>query len=240
MIKEELKPIIETIIKDAFKRIEYAYQHQREPIIYIPETVNEERETRTRLIFPRYAKSRKDGKEVETRISEQELRFAFVEAFNAYCETKHIEDLYYSIETPTENRYSGFTSNPQRNDNNGRSGEFDLVIFKKEKNDLKRSCLIEFKANNAGQIDHWKDIIKLKEEGTDKLCYFIEILKSFNDATKKNLEDKKFEGFFKKEEYEKYLNNGIVVNVRCYALEGKMIGQKTEGFGERIDLADLI
>lgn len=72
MDTSELKSIIDNILSDAFKRIEYAYQHHCENS---PKTSHNEL---TRLVFPSYANEK-------TRISEQELRFAFVEAFNAYA-----------------------------------------------------------------------------------------------------------------------------------------------------------
>jgi hypothetical protein len=231
MTKEELKKTVKAVITDAFHRIEYAYQHQCEPSVEIPKIIDAERESKTRLIFPRYTKSKK-GKDGGTRISEQELRFAFVEAFIAYCDTNDIDDLYYSIETPTSNRYVGFSAkskiSPQRNDTEGRSGEFDLVIFNKENDKLKRACLIEFKAKNAGEIDHWKDMLKLKEEGEETLCYFIEVLKSYDEGTKVSLCDDKFGAFFQKEEYKDYANNGVIINVRCYALEGENEGKGCE------------
>lgn len=218
-----LAETIELIIEDAFKRIEYAYQHHREPSIEIPSSIDVQRETKTRLIFPNYSNSKK-GKVGKTRISEQELRFAFVEAFNTYC-NKHESDLYYSIETPTKKRYKGFSlGRPEQNDS-GRSGEFDLVIFTRENNELKRACLIEFKAKNAGDTDHWKDMLKLKEEGEGALCFFIEVLKSYDQETKASLCHDKFSAFCQKEEYEKYANNGVTIDVRCYALEGENEGK---------------
>lgn len=75
----DLEVIIKGLIDDAFKRLEYAYQHNREKIDGKSPSkgfVDLEHQTETRLVFPRYAKN-------GTRISEQELRFAFVEAFNA-------------------------------------------------------------------------------------------------------------------------------------------------------------
>ena len=231
MTKEKLKSAVEMIIDDAFHRIEYAYQYQCEPSIEIPISIDAKRECKTRLIFPKYTKS-KNGKDGRTRISEQELRFAFVEAFNAYCDTNEIDDLYYSIETPTSNRYVGFSAkskmNPQRNDAKGRSGEFDLVIFNRENDKLKRACLIEFKAKNAGEIDHWKDMLKLKEEGEETLCYFIEVLKSYDEGTKASLCNDKVGAFFQIEEYKKYANNGVAISVRCYALEGENEGKGCE------------
>ena len=103
---------------------------------------------------------------------------------------------------------------------------------------MKRSCLIEFKAKNANEIDHWKDILKLKAEGSDILCYFIEVLKSYDDETKRSLKEDKFEMFLIIDDYKQYLNNGAIINVRCYALEGKSNGRKTEGIGTEINFTD--
>ena len=125
MDTSELKSIIDNILSDAFKRIEYAYQHHCENS---PKTSHNEL---TRLVFPSYANEK-------TRISEQELRFAFVEAFNAYCDENKI-NLFYSIETPTRKRYYFSGSDPKNVSQNerGRSAEFDLVIFDEN---LKRAC----------------------------------------------------------------------------------------------------
>lgn len=226
MKNEELKPIVDKIITDAFNRIDYAYQHNREKTDGKSPSkgfVDLEHQTETRLVFPRYANN-------GTRISEQELRFAFVEAFNASDAVKE-HNLFYSIETPTEKRYKGFSSGQPEQHDSGRSGEFDMVILDK---DLNRVCYIEFKANNANKSDHWKDILKLKEEGKGHLCYFIEVLKSFDNATQKSLKEDKFASFFNKKEHKKYEQNGAMINVRCYALEGERKGQTTEGKGSEI------
>ena len=120
MEKEKLRKDIEEIIKDAFKRIKYAYNHHCEGQTN-DDTDPYEGEIKTRLVFPNYA----DKKTI--RISEQELRFAFVEAFNDSPVVKE-QKLFYSIETPTEKSYSGFSSGEPKQDDDGRSGEFDLVI----------------------------------------------------------------------------------------------------------------
>ena len=211
MTNKELKPIIDEIITNAFKRIEFAYQYHSENN---PKTSCNKL---TRLVFPKF----RNG---NTRISEQELRFAFVEAFNAYCD-EHKLDLFYSIETPTAKKYQDFSTDPKVAED-GRSGEFDMVIFDK---DLKRVCLIEFKANNADKVDHWKDILKLKEEGQGILCYFIEVLKSYDSRTPKSLKEK-FATFFNKKEHQHYRNNGATINVRCFALEG----ERSEGVGREL------
>lgn len=177
--KSKIDALIRNLAKDAFNRIDYAYRCQCEG--KHQKGCGEV----TQLVFPRYS----DGR---TRISEQELRFAFVEAFIASEDVK-AKKFYYSIETPTQCKYKGFSSNPQvAKDGEGRSGEFDMVIFNDK---LQRICLIEFKANNPGIIEHKKDLLKLKTEGsqeqTGEICrYLIEVLESYNNGTISNLKGK--------------------------------------------------
>ena len=176
--KNDLKEIINKIAEDAFKRIEYAYKHHCVPNIEFPTRIDNKIEIPTLLVFPKYSCG-------DTRISEQELRFAFVEVFN----DKRNENLFYSIETPTKKKYS-FKSDPKQNDT-GRSAEFDLVIFKKENNELKRVCLIEFKAHSVDKKDYWKDILKLIEDRKDSngnneegvLSYFINLFGASHSDT---------------------------------------------------------
>ena len=74
-LKEILKGIIDDIVVDAFSRINYAYQYHREGVIN-EDSAPKAGETKTRIVFPHFSNG-------ETRISEQELRFAFVEAFTS-------------------------------------------------------------------------------------------------------------------------------------------------------------
>lgn len=230
-----LRRIIDDIVVDAFNRINYAYRHHREGF-KSNDVKPKEKEIKTRLTFPRYfdVKNQKKNSsgaennngEVRTRISEQELRFAFVEAFNAYyCEEKDRQknkyDLYYSIETPTEKKYKGFSSGEPKQDIDGRSGEFDLVIFKKENNELKRICLIEFKAHNADEKDYWKDILKLNEEkqdniGQEALCYFINIFPSYDKGTINSIRAK-YHRFFIENRKDYYQIDNVCI--WWYALE---------------------
>ena len=135
----------------------------------------------TRLIFPRYWVT-EEGKRVEgkVRVSEQELRFMFVEELNKYCNENPDWEVFYSVETPTSNSYrltgEGF-----------QSGCIDLCIHAK---DLKRIALIEFKALNPSEHDHAKDAFKLKHEIEGELRYFIEIVKSHNSKTDESIVDK--------------------------------------------------
>lgn len=198
-----LKDAIKSIIEDAFNRIEYAYQHHQE--INHHTTSNCEVEISTRLVFPKYRGINK------TRVSEQELRFAFVEAFNAYCNNEENNDkldLYYSIETPTNEKYSFSDGEPRvirNNKKEGRSAEFDLVVFDKN---LKRVCLIEFKARSVKPANYQKDIIKLIEDKKDKngtkedgvLSYFINLFES-SDAGTINTMKEKIKEFIKNNNY---------------------------------------
>ena len=132
----------------------------------------------TRLIFPRYWVT-KEGERVEgeLRVSEQELRFMFVEELNKYCDENPEWKVFYSVETPTSNSYKltgeGF-----------QSGCIDLCIHGK---DFKRIALIEFKALNPSEHDHAKDAFKLKREIQGELRYFIEIVKSHSSETHKTI-----------------------------------------------------
>ena len=211
-LKGILKGIIDDIVVDAFNRINYAYQHHREGIKNEDVEPNEG-ETKTRIIFPCYCKDNCD-----TRISEQELRFAFVEAFNASQAVKD-ENLFYSIETPTRLKYKDFSSDPKQ-DESGRSGEFDMVIFNE---DQERVCLIEFKANNADETDHEKDFLKLEKEGDGILTYFIEVLKSYTTGE----EETKTIGSLKRKI--KLNNKDGKTLIRCYALEGNRWSKDKKG-----------
>lgn len=135
----------------------------------------------TRLIFPRYWVT-KEGERVEgeLRVSEQELRFMFVEELNKYCDAHRDWEVYYSVETPTSNSYQ-LTGEGQQ------SGCIDLCIHGK---DLKRIALIEFKALNPSEHDHAKDAFKLKHEIEGELRYFIEIVKSHNRKTDEKIVEK--------------------------------------------------
>ncbi len=207
-----LKGIIDDIVVDAFNRINYAYQHHREGV----KNENVEPkvgEAKTRIVFPHYGNSN-----CNTRISEQELRFAFVEAFNASQAVKD-ENLFYSIETPTRLKYKDFSSDPKQ-DESGRSGEFDMVIFNE---DQERVCLIEFKANNVDETDYKKDFLKLEKEGDGILTFFIEVLKSYTTGD----EETKTIGSLKRKI--KLNNKDGKTLIRCYALEGNRWSKDKKG-----------
>lgn len=128
----------------------------------------------SRIVFP----YKRNG---EMRISEQELRFIFVEQLNKEIHDSKW-DVYYSVETPTMRQYSfSNEENPMENEKEGRSGNFDLVIYD---SNLKHIALIEFKSNNPEAKDYAKDFVKLenpKEAGD--LRYFIQMVKNANRQT---------------------------------------------------------
>lgn len=201
--------IIEEIISDTFRVITDVYKYQKESD---PEnfTVGPPADN-SYIIFPQKADNdtgngTEDVAEDDTedvgsdRISEQELRFIFVEQFNKPDKAKK-NGLFYSIETPTGNFYdfNGVPHVVERKDHDikkgqkgaGRSANIDLVIYQKKDDTIKRIALIEFKAHNPDEKDYRKDICKLinEEVGSDCLKYFIQIINNgsdFNDF--RNLE----------------------------------------------------
>lgn len=225
--QKELEQIIDIIVKDTFTRISIAYELHKESDNN--RAMSTPKKGESRLVFPSYYKN---GEKNGTRISEQELRFAFVEAFNDYCDNHKETNLFYSIETPTQDTYSGFSKKPIINRKSGkgkgRSAEFDLVIYDQH---LNRVCLIEFKANNASKTDHDKDLLKLNNETEgrekDTLRYFIEVIKSYSETnegkndTIKSLREKFYVKSLKNRiKKDCKIDIGDFVKVYCYALEG--------------------
>lgn len=124
-----------------------------------------------------------DGK---LRISEQELKYAFLEIF---IKDEAMKGYKYSVETPTEKPYK-FTADGKKivpECGNGRKANIDVVIF----NDYKRGAMIEFKAGNPDEHSHAKDFLKLKEEpGDDLIRIFVELYSTTNDKTRESIQDK--------------------------------------------------
>ena len=147
----------------------------------------------TSLVFPQYSadddesQDKQKKQKEKTRISEQELRFAFVQAFHEY-KCKHNCNYQYGVEVPTKDKYL-FTEKDEGNkrkykpriDKNGRSGSFDMVIYNDR---LERVCLIEFKYGTSEKGSFAKDFLKLAnpEEGSkDAKRYFIHLVKDKAD-----------------------------------------------------------
>ena len=182
MEDEIVKKHIDVIIKKTFNTISVVYRTQMEN-----QKIGTYNNNSSRIIFPLKRES-KDKKE-EFRISEQELRFVFVEEFNKYCSKNW--DAYYSVETPTSKRYDFSNKEmPCKVDYpNGKSAMVDFSIFLKEQDKLTRVALIEFKALNPDKQSYMKDYVKLLNED-QKFVYFIMIVKSANDRTIKSIAEK--------------------------------------------------
>jgi len=184
---EELEEHIDNILKATIARLKEAYDSRKEssPNVKREECFTVNDDTHCRLVFP----IKRDN---QTRISEQELRFAFVEAFNEYCKESKLP-LFYSVETPTRCRYD-FSDEPENcssDDDKGESGNFDLAIYDEKG---KRICLIEFKAHNTNPKKYKKDFVKLDNPEEDKngnvKRYFINILRKTDNGTIPSLEKK--------------------------------------------------
>ena len=121
-------------------------------------------QNKNKLVFPTQSQPKKGDKK---RISEQELRQCFIDII------KEKDDLFYSIETPTKEKYR-FTGT------NDLSGNLDLCIYNLVNNKLERVNCIEFKAHNM-ESTYINDIKKLtKEKGTN--LYF-HLLGAVNKST---------------------------------------------------------
>ena len=225
MTAEEISEHVDAMIDKTFQKLNNIYKNNQEGK---NNTVPASEEA-CRLIFPHYTPKDKENK--GPRISEQELRFAFTETFIQYCNCKNhhpeVKDWHYSVETPTNKKYI-FTekdgnSNIPRQDDKGQSARFDFVIHDK---DLKRICLIEFKALNPDQNDYHKDFEKLIHDMEDDsiVRYFIQVLKSHNNGTSENIA-KKLKGITDKNgntdnRYKGYfLRTTPKIEYRCYELE---------------------
>ena len=202
-----IKEHIDKIITNSFKVLEAVYKEQFEPKSNIAGTPHLEH-VGSRLIFPKYSKTYRNA---EIRLSEQELRFIFVEQFNEYCRENELH-WYYSVETPTENRYLFKEQKKPKRDEGGRSGEFDLTIHDEY---FKRIALIEFKALNPNESCFTKDFLKLREEGKEILTYFIMYIKSYRSVTIAQLKDK----IFNATDDDKINYKDPNTNLYCYALE---------------------
>lgn len=125
------------------------------------------------LIFPNKSQTKGDIK----RISEQELRLLFIEEFK-----KANKDLFYSIETPTIEKYKfGKTYAEIKTDKTGQSALLDMCVFERNPDKYERILNIEFKHKNAGIKNIGKDVLKLMHE--EQNGAFILILNNTNSGT---------------------------------------------------------
>lgn len=176
-----LKDALKEIIKDTFKTIDTIYNNRYGEI-----TDNK----RSRLIFPCYSSQNKTNQNL-VRVSEQELRFLFIETFCKYCDDNNL-DYYYSIETPSQYKYvfsekieSGkpLPRKADKEDVSPVSARFDMAIYNKNR---KIVALVEFKNNESDSDKYEKDFIKLYEEKEDRICLFIDLIAASNSGTLEN------------------------------------------------------
>lgn len=201
------KEHIDKIIANSFKVLEAVYKEQLEPKSDIAGTPHLEH-VGSRIIFPKY---RENYRNAENRLSEQELRFIFVEQFNEYCRKNKLH-WYYSVETPTENKYLFKEQKKPKRDEGGQSGMFDLTIHDEC---FKRIALIEFKALNQKESCFTKDFLKLREEGKEILTYFIMYIKSYRSDTIAQLYNK----IFNATDDDKINYKDTNTNLHCFALK---------------------
>ena len=186
MTRQEFEKAIEEIADETFKRLSGN---------------NPTTPTDGGIIFPKYRNNK-------VRVSEQEMRFAFVEELR-----RLYPEWYYSIETPTIRKYNFQGEEPKVIENGqkgGRSAQFDLTIYK-DKKGKEVLAHIEFKAKNPSDPHKYKkDFLKLSEDttGPNTARVFIHLLESCDDDTVKNLRDEKLKDC--KKENVKYL---------CYSLK---------------------
>lgn len=224
--------IIEEITQRTFEVIKKVYDFQREANLENKKNLTE---IGSRILFPKYSEKRKTSEKdrIKDRISEQELRFIFVEQLNKYAVEENM-DLYYSVETPTDESYVFDEDNGgpkvvsksnktdggenENNINKGVSARIDLVIMAKEADGtFKRVALIEFKAHNPDVNDYKKDICKLineEENNPECLKYFIQIINVKNlKRTLKNITEKIKDTNALKEKGKKL---EYCINYRCF------------------------
>lgn len=179
------KEHVKKIIAQTFEVIKKVYDNQKEEFGNSSEFC----ESGSRIIFPKYSGRYRNG---ETRISEQELRFIFVEQFNKYCK-KNLWNAYYSVETPTEEKYifseKGDKNCPYKVDGEGNGGQSAMIDLSIHNDKFDRIALIEFKALNPEESAFTKDFCKLSNEPTC-LTFFIMIVKSHDNGTITNIHKK--------------------------------------------------
>ena len=156
--------------------------------------------TGSRLIFPCYSNG-------ERRVSEQELRFLFVEQLNAYCRETGWK-AFYSVETPTILKYRFPKKEDPKQIEDGRSAMIDLCIHNEKG---ARICLIEFKALNPERSCYKKDFLKLSKE--NGLAFFVQFLEKQDCKIMKNIVEKK-------------IGNSLLGNINyvCHTVTSKYSG----------------
>jgi hypothetical protein len=200
-----------------------------------------------RLIFPNKFPSKIKSKDISveellkyTRVSEQELRFLFVEQF--IKDTS--KDFFYSVETPTEKKYRfGKTYEEIRTDETGRSASIDMSVFKRDSNNKYNRILnIEFKNENVPSFNIGKDILKLIHEKQNGAL--IHLLKNTDSGTlcsssdnSKGVFDKYYESFSNSKFQEKWQDGDEkYVHLIIISLEDKTLIHRKIKKGEDLEV----
>jgi len=137
-----------------------------------------DKNSESRLIFPKYCVGKDKHKDTK-RISEQEARFLFVRIL------ENQKSFYYSVETPTKERYKDFSKRNKDSsenkpdiagENEGRSASIDVTLYEKDddNNNFCRKHLIEFKQGNVETCK--KDFLKLLYDEDGLTNYYVNIL----------------------------------------------------------------
>ena len=165
---------------------------------------------RTFLKFPQFREI--NEKKNKIRISEQELRFSLTNLHEHLQHDKRSSypELYYSVETPTEEEYS-FSGKDSR------SAASDLSFFDSENKVLN----IEFKAKNPEQKAVCKDIEKLFKEKCNGA--WIHILENENSGTVKALFGKFKNAFDKLKNSEQHISLKKSVSFHVLILEKQIL-----------------
>lgn len=182
MEQDKLKSGLEEVIKRTFNVIDNVYSENK------PKDKPD-----SRLIFPQKRDKTK-------RVSEQELRFIFVDQFIKYCSDKNNKfDYYYSVEAPTQYVYHfyrddrdddkepEFSVKKEKGDGK-ESASIDLAIYEKKTDSVNPVAIIEFKKDGCSAHEIAKDFLKLSVEpsSNEMLRYFIMISSSDTRLEKKN------------------------------------------------------
>jgi hypothetical protein len=184
-LRGTLTEALEQIIIETFDTIDKIYQNRNGEIT---------NSSGSRLIFPCYSNQNKTNQH-QVRVSEQELRFVFVETFCKYCDKNKL-NYYYSIETPSQYKYvfsekieSGkpLPRKADKYDESPVSARFDMAIHDK---DRKIVALVEFKNNESDSDKYEKDFIKLHEEKEDRICLFIDLIEASDSGTLEGIKER--------------------------------------------------
>lgn len=201
--------------------------------------------SKERLIFPNKFPSDLKNKGITekellkyTRISEQELRFLFVEQF--IKDTSN--DFFYSVETPTEFKYKLGENFESITCGIGRSASIDMSIFKRDENEKYNRLLnIEFKNQNSSRFSIGKDVLKLMHEKQNGA--FIILLKNTDKGTLVNLGetgvlDKLYKSFEKFKNY--WQGEDKIIQLIIISLEVKENKMSSFLIHQKIKKGDLL